>query len=253
MTTKLFVASLPFEFTDEKLQELFAASGQVLSAKMVMDRKHGRTRGFGFVTMSSEAEAQAALEKLNGSSIGERKIWVTPARPDKERPEPGSPNGDRAPGSERFSPRRAEGPNSFRHRRPPNRNPNERGRGFDSLFPGAGAGEPSAQSQPRRPFGRSGRGMDFQGKPSYFAGGSSGQPPSGPPRRNGGGWRPKSRPSGGGVYNPEGGSGYGSRGPSNRRGFSGRSQGGRPAGGKPSGGRPQGRFQNRSPRPQRPS
>jgi len=81
VSNKIFVGSLPFEFTDEQLRALFTAIGPVASAKMVDDKKNGRTRGFGFVAMSHDSDIQSAIEKLNGTAVGEKKIWVTEARP----------------------------------------------------------------------------------------------------------------------------------------------------------------------------
>ena len=72
---------LPFEFTDEKLEALFTPIGKVVSAKMTPDPKNKRSRGFGFVVMGSNAEARAAIEKLNKTMVGEKDIWVTEARP----------------------------------------------------------------------------------------------------------------------------------------------------------------------------
>src|SRR5258708_2858163 len=88
MANKLFVGGLPFDFTDDKLRELFAPLGTVVSAVMVSDPKHGRTRGFGFVAMSTPEESKAAIETLKGTKIGEKAIWVTEAR-EKEKQAPG--------------------------------------------------------------------------------------------------------------------------------------------------------------------
>jgi len=85
VSNKIFVGSLPFEFTDEQLRALFVSIGSVASAKMVEDKKNGRTRGFGFVAMSHDNDIQTAIEKLNGTVVGEKKIWVTEARP-KDKP-----------------------------------------------------------------------------------------------------------------------------------------------------------------------
>lgn len=76
---KLFVGSLPYEFSDEDLQKLFEEIGTVLSAKVILDRDTRRSRGFGFVEMSSEEEGRAAIEKLDGSSAGGRTIVVKEA------------------------------------------------------------------------------------------------------------------------------------------------------------------------------
>ena len=82
---KLFVGSLPWEVDDAKLAEIFAQAGTVVSAQVVKDRDTGRSRGFGFVEMSTEEEANNAVSNLNGSDIEGRKIVVNIARPREER------------------------------------------------------------------------------------------------------------------------------------------------------------------------
>lgn len=81
MATKLFVRSLSYNTTDAGLEEFFAAIGKVLSAKVIMDRDTNRSKGFGFVEMSSEEEAQAAIKELDGKELDGRAIAVTEARP----------------------------------------------------------------------------------------------------------------------------------------------------------------------------
>ncbi|MBT3394300.1 MAG: RNA-binding protein [Waddliaceae bacterium] len=76
---KLFVGSLPFSFGDKELQELFERVGAVISAKVIMDRDTGRSRGFGFVEMADE-DAKKAIEDLNGSDADGRAIVVNEAR-----------------------------------------------------------------------------------------------------------------------------------------------------------------------------
>lgn len=78
---KLFVGSLPWETTDQELQDLFSKYGQVSRANVVKDRDTGRSRGFGFVEMDNDAEADEAMKNLNGSDMGGRKIVVNEARP----------------------------------------------------------------------------------------------------------------------------------------------------------------------------
>jgi hypothetical protein len=89
MGKRLYVGSLPFETTDAQLQEVFAAHGQVVSAKVIVDKFSGKSKGFGFVEMGSDAEAQAAIQKLNGSGLGSRQIVVNEARPMEDRPRGG--------------------------------------------------------------------------------------------------------------------------------------------------------------------
>lgn len=81
MSAKLFVGNLPFKATQEELSSLFAQHGEVVEVQLMMDRVTGRPRGFGFVTMGSEADAQKAIEALNGSALGGRDMTVNLARP----------------------------------------------------------------------------------------------------------------------------------------------------------------------------
>ena len=81
MGNKIYVGNLPFSATSENLNELFSKFGQVDSAKIVMDRDTGRSKGFGFVEMSDASEADAAIEKLNGADFGGRSLTVNEARP----------------------------------------------------------------------------------------------------------------------------------------------------------------------------
>jgi len=90
MGKKLYVGNLPFSATDESLHEMFAQAGSVTSAKIIMDRDTGRSKGFGFVEMSSDQEAAAAIQKFNGESVGGRAITVAEARPVAPREERGS-------------------------------------------------------------------------------------------------------------------------------------------------------------------
>jgi cold-inducible RNA-binding protein len=85
MGNKLYVGNLPFSATDQSLQDLFSASGTVTSAKVIMDRDSGRSKGFGFVEMSSSEEAQAAISSLNGQDNGGRPMTVSEAKPQEKR------------------------------------------------------------------------------------------------------------------------------------------------------------------------
>jgi hypothetical protein len=80
MGKRIFVGNLPFSATDQVLQETFAQYGAVESAKVITDRMSGRSKGFGFVEMATDAEAQAAIEKLNGAEYEGRTITVNEAR-----------------------------------------------------------------------------------------------------------------------------------------------------------------------------
>lgn len=95
MATKLFVGSLSYQATDDDLKAAFAAVGQVVSAKVIMDRETGRSKGFGFVEMSTEEEAQAAVKQLDGKEIAGRAIIVNEARPQEPRGERRSFGGPR--------------------------------------------------------------------------------------------------------------------------------------------------------------
>lgn len=81
MGRKLYVGNLPFSATDATLSETFANCGSVHSSKIIMDRDTGRSKGFGFVEMSTESEAQAAIEQLNGSDWEGRPMTVNEAKP----------------------------------------------------------------------------------------------------------------------------------------------------------------------------
>ena len=85
MATKLFVGSLSYSVNDDQLQQAFAAVGTVVSAKVIIDRETGRSKGFGFVEMSTEEEAQAAVRELNGKDIEGRAVVVSEARPQENR------------------------------------------------------------------------------------------------------------------------------------------------------------------------
>jgi RNA recognition motif-containing protein len=77
---RLYVGGLPYQTNEQDLQDLFASVGQVVSATVIIDRATGRSKGFGFVEMSSDQEAHAAIERLNGTTLGERTITVNEAR-----------------------------------------------------------------------------------------------------------------------------------------------------------------------------
>ena len=89
MSNKLFVGNLSFEITENDLQDAFAAFGSVTESNLMMDRTTGRSRGFGFVTMSTPEEAQKAIDGLNGKDLGGRALTVNVARPREERPSGG--------------------------------------------------------------------------------------------------------------------------------------------------------------------
>ena len=86
MGNKLYVGNLPYTVRDSDLEQSFGEFGAVTSAKVMMERDTGRSKGFGFVEMGSDAEAQAAIEGMNGQSLGGRSITVNEARPMEARP-----------------------------------------------------------------------------------------------------------------------------------------------------------------------
>ena len=86
MGNKLYVGNLAYTVRDQSLQDAFAQFGTVTSARVMMDRETGRSKGFGFVEMASDAEAQSAINGMNGQPLEGRAIVVNVARPREERP-----------------------------------------------------------------------------------------------------------------------------------------------------------------------
>ena len=86
MGNKLYVGNLPYTVRDDDLQQSFSAFGNVTSAKVMMERDTGRSKGFGFVEMGNDAEAQQAIAGMNGQSLGGRSLVVNEARPMEARP-----------------------------------------------------------------------------------------------------------------------------------------------------------------------
>ncbi|MFH2201657.1 MAG: hypothetical protein ABIJ96_00935 [Elusimicrobiota bacterium] len=99
----LFIGGFPFSTTEEELLTLFAACGEVKHIKILQDKKTGRSRGIGFVEMATEAGAKAALARLNDAPMGQRKMFVSAARPPEMRPDgaTGKPSADRRSGQDR--------------------------------------------------------------------------------------------------------------------------------------------------------
>ncbi len=93
MGKKLYVGNLPYSATDQTLQQLFSQSGTVATAQVIMDRDTGRSKGFGFVEMSSEAEATAAIQQLNGKDCEGRPLTVNEAKPQAPRESRGGGGG----------------------------------------------------------------------------------------------------------------------------------------------------------------
>ncbi len=86
MATKLFVGSLSWNTTDDQLKDFFSTVGTVASASVIIDRETNRSKGFGFVEMSTDEEAKAAVDQLNGKELDGRTLVVNEARPREERP-----------------------------------------------------------------------------------------------------------------------------------------------------------------------
>jgi RNA recognition motif-containing protein len=85
MSSKIYVGGLPYATTDAQLQEIFSAHGTVESARVITDKFTGRSRGFGFVEMASQEEAQRAIQALNGTDLDGRNLTVNEARPQEKR------------------------------------------------------------------------------------------------------------------------------------------------------------------------
>ena len=98
MGNKLYVGNLPYTVRDEDLQQSFGQFGAVTSAKVMMERDTGRSKGFGFVEMANDAQAQAAINGMNGQPLGGRSITVNEARPPRTGGFGGGGGGDRSGG-----------------------------------------------------------------------------------------------------------------------------------------------------------
>ncbi|SRR5512143_4225948 len=95
MSKKLYVGNLSYSTTEQDLQEAFAKIGEVLSANLIVDQTSGRSKGFGFVEMATDEDAEKAITTMNGSSFMNRTITVNEARPKTERPRQGFGGGGR--------------------------------------------------------------------------------------------------------------------------------------------------------------
>jgi len=102
MGKKLYVGNLSYDTTSEDLKQLFAPHGSVISADVIMDRAAGRSKGFGFVEMGTDAEAQAAISALNGQQQNGRALTVNEAKPREDRPRGGGGGGGYGGGSRRY-------------------------------------------------------------------------------------------------------------------------------------------------------
>src|SRR4030043_2419237 len=95
MSKKLFVGGLPYTVTSSQLEEIFSKFGKVVSCDLITDKYSGQSKGFGFVEMDNDKDADEAIKGLNGTKLGEREITVNEARPREERPRFDNRGGDR--------------------------------------------------------------------------------------------------------------------------------------------------------------
>jgi RNA recognition motif-containing protein len=102
MGNKLYVGGLPYSVTEGRLQEIFAEHGTVESAKVIIDKFTGQSRGFGFVEMASGGEAQRAIQALNGTQLDGRSLVVNEAKPMERRDGGGGDRGNRSGGRNRW-------------------------------------------------------------------------------------------------------------------------------------------------------
>ena len=86
MAKKLYVGGLPYNTTEDALRDAFSQAGAVSSATIIIDKMTGRSRGFGFVEMANDSDAEAAIARFHGSDFGGRKLTVNEAKPQEERP-----------------------------------------------------------------------------------------------------------------------------------------------------------------------
>ena len=154
MSKRLFVGGLPYEMTDEKLQELFSQCGRVEKVKVMFDRATGRSKGFGFIEMATDLEGNAAILKFDGSTLGTRNISVKEAKPAEDRPRPsgsgGRPNDNR--------PRENRGGGGFGDQRGP------RNGGFSKPAGSGSYGKPGGSGGPGGSSGRGGYGRPSGGQ-----------------------------------------------------------------------------------------
>jgi RNA recognition motif-containing protein len=101
MEPKLYVGNLPYDATEEDLRQLFSGAGTVASASIITDRETGRSKGFGFVEMATQAEAEKAVSLFNGRELHNRPLKVDLARPREDRPRGGGRDRRGGPGGSR--------------------------------------------------------------------------------------------------------------------------------------------------------
>jgi RNA recognition motif-containing protein len=101
MATRIYVGGMPYSATDQDLENLFTTHGAVVSATVITDKYTGQAKGFGFVEMSTDAEAETAINTLNGTQMGGRTLTVNAAKPREERPRNSGGYGDNRSGGNR--------------------------------------------------------------------------------------------------------------------------------------------------------
>ena len=149
MGNKLYVANLAFHLTENEIQDIFSPFGTVQEVKLILDKLTGKSRGFAFVTLASDGEAERAMSEMNGQRIEGRQLAITEARPREDRPQSlggGRPPGHGGPFRPNTPPSGGTGSSGFGANRPPFSN-NARSGGRDS-----GRGEPRREKEkPRGP------------------------------------------------------------------------------------------------------
>lgn len=101
MDSKLYVGNLPYQTTEDQLREMFAEAGAVTEVALIKDRETGQSKGFAFVTMGSQADAENAIRMFNGKPLGNRELRVNVARPKEDRPRGGGYGEGRGGNSDR--------------------------------------------------------------------------------------------------------------------------------------------------------
>ncbi len=102
MEAKLYVGNLSYDTTEDQIRNLFSQAGTVNEVALIKDRDTGSSKGFAFVTMSSEEEAKKAIEQFNGKTLGNRELTVNAARPREERPRSNYDSNQRGGGNRRY-------------------------------------------------------------------------------------------------------------------------------------------------------
>ena len=150
MGNKLYVANLAFHLTETEIQDIFSPVGTVQEVKLILDKLTGKSRGFAFVTMASDGEAERAITQMNGHRVEGRAVAITEARPREERPSGPRPPGHGGPFRPNATPSSSGGGTNFGQNRPPF---SSTGRSSGSGRDSGGRGEPPRREKekPRGP------------------------------------------------------------------------------------------------------